>query len=229
MYDSLTLIITIVVYISFPLWIIIDQIFREEQESPLEEEAPLEQNDLILQENPLVKKLHATTLPPEVALLSEKECAMLHSVINSNSSSKILDKLKVRLNQYEDYKKRVDLLNSAIENKALNDNDELIPHTEIINPVLFYKEYYSKEQWKVEPASPKITDKKTLLLMLNSGKHYITRESLENPPQYKNKYKPTHFRWYDYNGRSYELERMAQSLRDNLSHIVDQDTKTPTL
>ncbi|CEG56872.1 hypothetical protein [Legionella fallonii] len=246
MSDPLSITVAAIVSFSVPIYLIFESLIRGEQENPVQEnpvqenpvqenpvqENPVQENPVQenpVQENPLVKMLHATVLPPEVAPLSEKECHAMRRVINSDSSSKILNRLKGRMMQYEDYEKRLSLLKSALEsNTSLEDGDELIPHTDINNPVLFCKEYYSNKQWKVAPASPKILDKTTLLSMLESGTHYTTRESLENPPRYKKK-KPTRFRWYDYNGRSYELERMAQSLRDDLSNIVEADTNNNSI
>ncbi|MDI9818396.1 MULTISPECIES: hypothetical protein [unclassified Legionella] len=119
-------------------------------------------------------------------------------------------KLKRLTEQYLDLNQRLSVFNK--EGASYCENNELIPYTEITDPVLLFKAYPGKQHWKAVPASTKITDRKDLAnLFRNFTNHPLTREDYDEPLPYKQQ--PTCFLWHKYKGYSFELQYLADQIK----------------
>ncbi|KTD17032.1 hypothetical protein [Legionella jordanis] len=143
----------------------------------------------------------------------------------SSHNQKLLAKLKVSMEQYENLDERLKKIEELDGKNTLVDGDELLPSTDIAHPVLLFKAYYKNEELRAVPASTKISDAENLKLLLERHPiHTITRESYDNPLEYKNK--PTFFLYHNYTGYSFELETQAKRIKKKIEQLGKMDAES---
>jgi hypothetical protein len=94
---------------------------------------------------------------------------------------------------------------------------ELVVYTDIETPILFVKQYKTKEgQWKAVPNATHLADKESMRHWLK-GKavHPVHNDKINEPPKYEGK--ETRYIWHDYKGYSQLQTQLAQEIRQVIS------------
>ncbi len=131
--------------------------------------------------------------------------------------------LKTRVAQYKSLSTRLEKAKELLTSGEKSKIDEELMNLEVETPIYFAKQYQDESgKWLNVPAAGYITDKASLLQWLKTKPtHPFNRESIKNPPNYKDK--PTRYQWHELtkdNCYSQELGECADEIRGLIKKIT---------